>query len=70
MLDADGELVIGNFSDSNPTRNYMEIIAEWFLHHRSKEKLITLAHECGLPTSSISVQQEPMGVNLFLHTRV
>ena len=69
MLSKDGELVIGNFSDYNPTRNYMEIIGEWFLNHRSKEKLIALAHDSGLSASSITVKQEPLGVNLFLHIK-
>jgi extracellular factor (EF) 3-hydroxypalmitic acid methyl ester biosynthesis protein len=69
MLDPDGELVVGNFSDANPTRNYMEVIGDWPLQHRSAKHLEALALECGFPASSIRVEAEPLRVNLFLHVR-
>ncbi|HLM61975.1 MAG TPA: class I SAM-dependent methyltransferase, partial [Pyrinomonadaceae bacterium] len=62
-----GELVIGNFSENNPTRNYMEILGDWILHHRSKKLLINLAEECGVSPDSIRVGEEAEGINLFLH---
>lgn len=65
-----GEVVIGNFGDHNPTRNYMELIGEWYLHHRSAEELITMAYEAGARREAVSVRQEEEGVNLFLHVRV
>lgn len=68
-VDEGGELVIGNFSDSNPTRNYMELLGEWFLHHRSREQLLKLAQECDVPDAAFSVGQEEEGVNLFLHLK-
>lgn len=68
-VDEGGELVIGNFSDSNPTRNYMELLGEWFLYHRSRERLLALAQACGIPVSELSVGQEEEGVNLFLHIK-
>lgn len=61
-----GTLVIGNFGERNPSRGYMELF-EWILHHRSEERLRRLAEECGVPSSHISIGQEPEGVNLFLH---
>jgi SAM-dependent methyltransferase len=61
-----GEIVIGNFSLNNPTRDYMEC-GNWFLHHRSSEELIKIASECGIPRDKISVKSESLGVNLFLH---
>ena len=64
-----GELVIGNFSDNNPTRNYMELLGEWFLHHRSRERLLQLAQECDIPDAALSVGQEEESVNLFLHVK-
>lgn len=64
-----GEIVIGNFSDKNPTRNYMELLGEWFLHHRCRERLLALARGCGIPDSALSVGQEEEGVNLFLHIK-
>lgn len=61
-----GEVVVGNFSLNNPTRDYMEC-GNWFLHHRSPEDLIKLGMECGIPEENISVKSEPLGVNLFMH---
>lgn len=65
----DGELVIGNFSPRNPTRDYMEAMLDWHLHYRSEEKLIELAKGCGVPDEDIRVGAEPEGINLFLHVK-
>ncbi|WP_454061795.1 class I SAM-dependent methyltransferase [Candidatus Nitrospira salsa] len=65
-LERNGKLVIGNFSDDNPTQGYMELF-DWMLIHRSKKKLQALAEECGVPSKNIWVEQEQEGVNLFLH---
>lgn len=64
-----GELVIGNFSDYNPSRAYMELLGDWVLHHRSSDQLRALAEEAGVPAENITLGQEPEGVNLFLHIR-
>ena len=64
-----GELVIGNFSEDNPDRPYMEVLMEWELHHRSAGRLKELAEEIGVAADQIHVGQEPEGVNLFLHVR-
>lgn len=61
------KIVIGNFSDANPTQPYMEIIGDWFLNYRSEEKLIELALKAGANRDSITVECEPEKVNLFLH---
>lgn len=61
-----GELVIGNFSEHNPSRSWMEL-SEWFLHHRSRARLCALAEQSGVDPTQIAVGQEPQGVNLFLH---
>ena len=68
-LASGGELVIGNFSDYNPSRAYMELLGEWRLHHRSGDKLRALAEEAGVSPENITLGQEPEGVNLFLHIR-
>ncbi len=65
-----GEVIIGNFSNRNPSRNYMELIGDWFLVHRTEEKLIEIARAAGAKTDNISVGKELEGVNLFLHVRV
>lgn len=69
FLAPDGELVIGNFSDKNPTRSYMEILGDWNLNHRSREQLTSLALECGAIEENISINSEQEGINLFLHIK-
>ncbi|MDB4539274.1 class I SAM-dependent methyltransferase [Saprospiraceae bacterium] len=69
-LKSDGEIIIGNFNqDNNPSRNFMEIIGEWYLHHRTEEELINLAILAGFSRSQINVGREPENVNLFLHIK-
>ncbi len=67
FLEEDGELVIGNFSDENETRAYMEIIGDWNLHYRSESHLIHLTKQCGIPEDQVRIGKEPESVNLFLH---
>ncbi len=62
-----GEIIIGNFSDHNPSRAYMELFGEWFLNHRSESHLIELAKKAG--AIRCLVEKEPMGVNLFLRAK-
>ncbi len=64
-----GEVVVGNFSDQNPSRDYMELLGDWVLQHRTRDHLRELALEAGAAADSIEVQWEPEGVNLFLHIR-
>jgi hypothetical protein len=61
-----GRLVIGNFSPMNPTRAYMYLF-DWPLQYRSGPDLRRLAESCGVPPERILIEQEPLGVNLFLH---
>lgn len=69
LLEEGGELVIGNFSDENPSRGLMEVILQWYLHHRSESKLIELALLAGVKEKNIKVKSEQTGVNLFLHLK-
>jgi len=62
-----GELVVGNFCTSNPSRAYMEF-SEWNLHHRSEEQLLAFGRELE-GANDLRVDREPAGVNLFLHGR-
>lgn len=61
-----GVLYVGNFSDLNPTRKYMELFGNWHLLHRNKQDLIALALQIGIEHSKIDVSSEPLGINLFL----
>lgn len=65
-----GEVIIGNFSTSNPTRAFMELFGDWYLHHRSASQLTSLAVQAGVEKQNIRIENEPEGVNLFLHVRV
>jgi len=65
-----GEIIIGNFSEENPSRRYMETFGEWYLHHRSPEVLIGIAMQAGFKRSEIRVGKESEGVNLFMHLQV
>lgn len=69
FTDAGGEVVVGNFGNSNPTRNYMELLGGWRLIHRGRDQLQALAAEAGAARENISIGAEPEGVNLFLHIR-
>ncbi|MEL6253037.1 MAG: class I SAM-dependent methyltransferase [Bacteroidota bacterium] len=65
-----GEIVIGNFNEEhNPTRDYMEIFGNWFLHHRTDLKLYELARTVGFLPNEIEVGEEEERVNLFLHMK-
>ncbi len=69
FVEEGGELVIGNFSNDNPSRAYMEHVGEWVLEHRNEEELFELALKAGVAQKNITVGQESEGVNLFLHMR-
>ena len=47
----------------------MEVFGEWFLNHREKNQLIELAIASGIEKDKISVDQEDLGVNLFLRIK-
>ena len=61
-----GRILIGNFSESNNSQAYMELLGKWNLNHRSEADLIRLGVESGLSREFLRVQKEPLGVNLFL----
>lgn len=65
----DGEFVISNFSTENPTRKLMEVLSDWKLNHRSKTDLLNIASAAGIETNKVSIDTEPLGINLFLKIR-
>ena len=65
----DGEIIIGNFTDENPSRIYMEMVGDWILNHRSAQHLTELAIAAGAYPHQITVGKEPEGINLFLHIK-
>ena len=63
------EFIIGNFSNSNPTRRLMEVLSDWYLNHRSKYDLVRMAVEAEADEEHVEVDMEELGVNLFLRIK-
>ncbi|MEN8157203.1 MAG: class I SAM-dependent methyltransferase [Bacteroidota bacterium] len=68
-LSEGGEFIVGNFSNSNPTRRLMEVLSDWYLNHRSKYDLIRMALEAEAREDQVEVDMEELGVNLFLRIK-
>jgi hypothetical protein len=64
----DGEMVISNFSTKNPTKKFMEVI-DWNLNHRTESDLFRIASDANIHKEMVSVEKEPLGINLFLKIR-
>jgi len=69
FLQDSGEIVIGNFSHNNAARPSMELILDWNINHRTKEKLELLAYKSGATRKDVYIKEEDEGVNLFLHIK-
>lgn len=68
-LTEDGEMVISNFSTKNPTRKLMEVLSDWHLNLRTESDLYRIASEANIDSEIVSVEKEPLGINLFLKIR-
>lgn len=64
------EIVIGNFTPKNPSRNFMEVFLDWHLFHRDEKELMNLALEAGCNKSALSIEIEQAETNLFLHIKI
>lgn len=69
FLAEDGEMVIGNFADGNPSVKLMHVLCDWDLILRSTEQLTKYAVEAGADPETVTVDKEPLGVNLFLRIK-
>jgi SAM-dependent methyltransferase len=67
LLKVTGRMIIGNFSENNPSQYCMEVMADWYLNHRSPELLTDLGIRSGFEQQNIHVEQEELGINLFVH---
>jgi len=63
-----GILIVTNFDPSNPIRNVMEYLFEWFLIHRDAPQMLALAPEQATP-EDCEVNADPTGCNVFLQVR-
>ncbi len=68
-LTEDGEMVISNFSTKNPTKRLMEVLSDWYLNLRAESDLFRIASEANIDKEMVSVEKEPLGINLFLKIR-
>jgi hypothetical protein len=68
-LDDDGEMVISNFSTKNPTKRLMEVLSDWYLNLRTESDLFRIASDANVNKELVSVDKEPLGINLFLKIR-
>lgn len=68
-LTDDGEMVISNFSTKNPTKRLMEVLSDWYLNLRTESDLFRIAAEASVNKELVSVDKEPLGINLFLKIR-
>ena len=68
-LKENGQIIIGNFSPLNPTIKVMEVMTEWHLNYRNEKHLKSLANQAGIDDERITVEKEPLGINLFLKIR-
>lgn len=65
-LDEEGEMVISNFSTKNPTKRLMEVLSDWYLNLRTESDLFRIASDANIDKELVSVEKEPLGINLFL----
>ena len=71
LLKGGGEILIGNYNEAhNPSRDYMEILGDWHLIHRTEAQLIELAKQAGFLDDEIRVNRMPDNIILYLHIHV
>jgi len=68
-LSEDCEIVISNFSTKNPTKRLMEVLSDWYLNLRTESDLFRIASDANIDKEMVSVEKEPLGINLFLKIR-
>jgi extracellular factor (EF) 3-hydroxypalmitic acid methyl ester biosynthesis protein len=64
LLAPGGEIVVGNFHVTTPTRTYMDYWADWTLIYRTEESFLSLAE--GLPVASARIDFDETGCQMFL----
>lgn len=68
-LSDEGEMIISNFSTKNPTKRLMEILSDWYLNLRTESDLYRIASDANIDKELVSIDKEPLGINLFLKIR-
>ncbi|MBT8371477.1 MAG: class I SAM-dependent methyltransferase [Deltaproteobacteria bacterium] len=65
QLKPGGQMVIGNFHVSNPSKYYMEYWLDWVLYYRTEEEFTNLLRK--VASNEINVAIDEAGVQMFLH---
>ncbi|MEM9718298.1 MAG: class I SAM-dependent methyltransferase [Bacteroidota bacterium] len=60
------KLAIGIVSDTNPNIDYLEVLFDWRVYHRSTDQVISLVKEAGLGSLSQKLFSEPLNAIQFL----
>src|SRR5262245_1007266 len=66
QLSPGGRLIVYQFAPHNPTRAYMEWIANWYLIYRDAQQLQSVVAAAGLAGHRTPVGAEPLGVALYV----
>ncbi len=64
-----GTCVVGNFSISNPDKEFMDHILDWRLYHRSPADMERMFGESRFGKLPVEVRAEPAGINLMAFCR-
>ena len=67
LLDKEGNLLIGNFHGSNPSRCYMEYWLDWVLYYRSEEEFLRLVPDRNRGQAAILFENTK--IQMFLHVK-
>lgn len=67
LLRPGGEMVLGNFHASNPSKYYMEYWLDWVLYYRKEKDLKNLLRN--IPSAKSDVFFDDTGVQIFLHVK-
>ncbi len=69
LLMPGGEMIIGNFHVSNPSKHFMEYWGDWHLIHRTEEEFKNLLSESESSAADISIIFEESGSQMFLEIK-
>jgi extracellular factor (EF) 3-hydroxypalmitic acid methyl ester biosynthesis protein len=67
LLMPGGELIVGNFHVSNPSKHFMEYWGDWYLIHRTEQEFKNLLSDTS--AIKISIKFEDSGSQMFLNVK-
>ena len=67
ILNGGGEMAIGNFHISNPSRYYMEYWLDWVLYYRTEHDFMDLL--MNVSAAEATILFEDTGSQMFLHVK-